>query len=100
MVELGEALDEVAEQRVGGEHEGGDEDPLAAAEVGLVEGAVDDLQVEAEGVLVELPPSVMAEGLPSVIMKICLLGCFWRASRPRASCSASRVLVWYGPAWT
>src|SRR5688500_2035148 len=52
-VDLGELLDELGEHRVGRQHEGGDDDALAAAQVGLFEGEVDDPQVEAEGVLVD-----------------------------------------------
>ena len=52
-VDLGELLDELGEHRVGRQHEGGDDHFLAAADVGLLQGEVDDPHVEAERVLVD-----------------------------------------------
>ena len=44
--------------------------------------------------------SKMAEGFPSVTMKICLLAPPFRFRSWRASCSPARVLVWNGPTET
>src|ERR1051325_6849805 len=56
-VDLREWFDEVHQQRIGGQHERRDRDTGAAAAVGLLERAVDDLHVEAERVRVEVPIS-------------------------------------------
>ena len=45
------------------------------------------------------PFSMWHDGLPSVIMKICLLRFLRRRRMSRARCSPARVLVWYGPTW-
>src|ERR1051325_5236064 len=63
-VDLRELFDEVHQQRIGGQHERRDRDTGAAAAVGLLERAVDDLHVEAERVRVEVPPLGQRRRLP------------------------------------
>src|SRR5262245_56975099 len=46
-VDAGQLLDELDEVGIRRDHEGGDRDAVAAAGVGLLERAVDDLQVQA-----------------------------------------------------
>ena len=59
-VDLSELLDKISELGIGGQHEGGDDDLLPPAEVDLFQRPVDDLHVQAKGVLVDL--SALGDG--------------------------------------